>query len=490
MDKSDIVSILHSILEEYDAIDSYDDLTRFVRERHSSESDLALFYQASFEFKGELFEHQMLHNQLKKLVSTHPHQEIASTKPSYGSMPYNMDWDSTALLRMAAYAYVKEYVTIFDVDYLLVNDFLTLASIDNSIVPYLRQFVKEYYGQTIQNCIERFHPHNHSEDDNEEEHNSESEGQYSIEVYQESWENSVVRKRNLEDILVKLSKDMQNRTLSINWFPAIRRETTEPFRNFMQDVFDGKLTGEDMINYVKGKTNSFQTDRLELLLFFVINYITSSPGFIIPQMRDVEKLKNDLIAQGEKPPTIERYTNNKSCLTLTTVDDIEKLFPEIFHKFQNFYQLRDIIVWRLQENYKIQKLEESQDLTNKKKRDKKDKPLPKQFSDFLKIDDETKRKAFAEFLIKELKGKGGKAIALWIRALKSKSLDNLCQLLECNENKVLYDLLRKEIDYNGVDAGINKYLNSNFKINTPPHNKQYKTILDKLDNYISKENIK
>jgi hypothetical protein len=258
----------------------------------------------------------------------------------------------------------------------------------------------------------------------------------------------------------------------------------------MQDVFDGKLTGEDMINYVKGKTNSFQTDRLELLLFFVINYITSSPGFIIPQMRDVEKLKNDLIAQGEKPPTIERYTNNKSCLTLTTVDDIEKLFPEIFHKFQNFYQLRDIIVWRLQENYKIQKLEESQDLTNKKKRDKKDKPLPKQFSDFLKIDDETKRKAFAEFLIKELKGKGGKAIALWIRALKSKSLDNLCQLLECNENKVLYDLLRKEIDYNGVDAGINKYLNSNFKINTPPHNKQYKTILDKLDNYISKENIK
>jgi hypothetical protein len=488
MDKNDIVLILQSLLEDYNNIDSNEDLTRSIREMHSFESDLALFHQAAIEFKGEPFEHQLLYNQLKKLVSTNPRSEIASIRPSYETEAYYNDRDSAALLRMAAYAYVKEYVTIFDVDYLSIDDFLTLAKIDSAFIPYLRQFVREHYGYAIQDCIERFHPYNHSDDDIEEEQKSESKDQNDIEVCKEPSKKSVDSIRNLEDILAKLSKDMQNRTLSIDWFPTKRRETTEPFRNFMQDVFDRKLTREDMINYVKGKTNSFQIDRLELLLFFVINYITSMPGLIIPERRNVEKIKNDLIAKGEKPPTLERYTSYKRCIT--TVDDIESMFPGIFQNFRNFYQFRDIIVWSLQENYKIQKLKESQDLTNKKKRDKKDKPLPKQFSDLIKIDDVTKQKAFVEFLIKELKGKGGKAIALWIRALKSKSLDNYCQLLECNENKVLYDLLRKEIGFHGKDEGINKYLRPEFSIKIPPHRNQYKAILVKLDNYISKEKIK
>lgn len=480
MDKNDIVSILQSLLEDYDNIDSINDLTRLVRERWSSESDLALFYDASINYRSEPFEHRLLYNRLEKLVLANVHKEIASIQP----MEFSNERDNTALLRMAAYAYVKEYVTIFDVDSLIVDDFLNLAKIDNSFFPYLRQFLKEHYSHAIQDGILRFHPDRHIDD--EENQILEDERLYCIQDYLKSKGISAEEdEKKLKYIRDKWPNSGSNGEVDYALFPRCRMPCSESFTKFMQDVFDGNLSEDEIINYVQGKTNSFQTDSLELLLFYVINYIITTPSFFQP-ISYIEKLKNGLIANGEQPPTIKRYQHYNG--RLTTIDDIERLVPEFFQNFRNYYQLRDIIVRKIQENCKIQKSNESQDLTNKKKRNKKDKPLPKQFSDFIKIDDETKRKAFAEFLINELKGKKGKMIAFWIRALNEIRLTNYCKLLEYDENRALYIALSKELGDIGEDWAINKYMDK--KTGQPLYKKDYGEIQEKIKAYLSKEKIK
>jgi hypothetical protein len=264
---------------------------------------------------------------------------------------------SPALNRFLSAAYVKERVTIFDFDCLVLEDYIQLTKIDNSLMPYLRAYCKEYYEHTISYAIEKLNP-NLDEDEEivtiikENECNPTNNQRLS----------DTEKRKKLDEALDRLEKGYGKLTTH-HHATAIKRDTSVEFNVFMQNLLDAKLDRNAMLAFIERKTDGFQIDKLEIAFFHIVNYILTQTDFKFPDSKQIEKRKKDIIDKGNMPPTINCYIGGKK--TYKSTYNVEQMFPELF---VNYVPLRNILINQMQNVYddikpSVQKQEGSNSLS-------------------------------------------------------------------------------------------------------------------------------
>jgi hypothetical protein len=475
MDISYVISKLQLLLDQYKEIDTTEDLAKYIRIVKSNVSLLNIFDTSiNILVKSELSldELSIYYYDLQEIILNDTGNKFPEIDRKYDMYLGRHVCYSYSLNRMLAAAYAKGLLIIYDFDTLNFKDYIELVKIENSLQPYLRDYIKEYYRTTIQLAIQKFLPPDEDEvvcDPNQYQNNIEP-----TEITPKSNSDKVIA---LAATLDRLQNSYGKPTTFVDYLP-IRRESSDGFKLFMNDVLRGNNSEDVILKFLDNKTNSFQLEKLEIVLYYVVNYIISSPEFRPPTEDETENRKNELAAKGEILPSIESYSQIKK--RLIKIDDVEKLFPD---RFKNYNPLRNIIFRKMQENIKSP----LPVITEKKKIKKhsldKKQSTKSELIEYFKIEDPFKRQTFLEFLVHELKGKKGKTIAFWISALNSIRLGNHCKLLEYDQKKSLYEALRACIGYIGTDSSINKYINT--PIVNPVHKKAYNMIIAKINGYLN-----
>jgi hypothetical protein len=327
---------LKSLLDEYEGIGDETDLLKYVVNIESEESIINNLDNL-IDLNGIGFEElQVIYNLLKKDVEVEVGSDFFSTQfkiYSFNRSPW--------LIRIKVYAFANELISLFEYGYFSEKYALWITKEKPELKNLLKNHLMWYYREKILTCIlHQVDPNHYNPND--------------VPLSQ-TWPHSTNDINELNSLLWLPKKSVEPLTFLHLWEnPPIENH----LKSFFSSVYYGNVNESEIEKFIVKETIGFQTEGFEFFLDDVLRYIISIQEDIKPNPEEILTRKTELLQNGKKVPVIKIHDigedDNRYVILEEAVDDLEKLFPEIYEQLNHLYRFRDSLVERIKGNYKIE----------------------------------------------------------------------------------------------------------------------------------------
>ncbi|MEI7501573.1 MAG: hypothetical protein WCK84_14140, partial [Bacteroidota bacterium] len=320
------------LLDEYESINEANDLTHYAQKIANPGSTLNIISDLIGDRDIPRAEMQYYHNRLEDLT-------VAKVGKEFFSFRYDLYEivQSSSYNHMRVYAFVKRLISIDEYEYFSLADCFRIIVIEKSLIPFLREHLQWLYRQKIlTNCHYKLDP------------------------------NNFIEKYGLPKLHIP---DPHARYKELDFTLFLRNTKRESFygrlcESFesLYDLLKGRHQGTLMdLKIFEQCIKDFQIEKLEFFFTDVLMNIISRRKALKPDYFQIAERKNEFYLNGEEIPVIkcgpELFYDEASDSFESEVDDLDKLFPEIYYKLNHLYKFRDLLVERIELHYKNEKNE-------------------------------------------------------------------------------------------------------------------------------------
>lgn len=332
MDIGLIIDMLPDLLDEYESINEANDLTQYAQKIANPGSTLNIISDLIDDRDISRAEMQYYHNRLESLT-------VAKVGKEFFSFRFDLYEivQSPSFNHIRVYAFVKRLISIDEFEYFSLADCFRIAEAEKPLIPFLREHLQWLYREKIlTNCHYKLDPNNF------------------IEKYGPP-------KLHIPDPHARYSELNFTLFLKNSKRESIYGRLCESFESlyyFLKDRHSGALTD---LKIFEKYINDFQIEKLEFFLTDVLMNIISRRKALKPSNLQIAERKNEFYVRGEEIPVIkcweEPFYDEATESYESEVDDLDKLFPEIYHKLNHLYKFREFLSEKIEIHYETTKKE-------------------------------------------------------------------------------------------------------------------------------------